>query len=380
MDASARAFCKEQWQKAGTDDKKRRYVRTLLDDLYDSSPDAAISAPCLENVYPVMIANVGSVSELEQSVLRYADVYTEVGDSSSRAITSKWNEFEPKRQAIREEVKKYKVIDLVGLVGSPYDLAKAGIKMGLGVKGSVTNPSGQFRVDMGFAVYMDFDLSLQSALMAIADKEAGAPANAKMNDMLKKLFDGKKNCDIKKTDIELQVGPIPLVFGLSFKTGINFNLGALNPHICFVGLYGADAYVDIRYGMKKAWFIPYPYVSSDIGGKGIASTEMFLGVEGARAEESKIVFEPWISIVPSAGVGKSWVSVRASLPITLGTEFTFGLKDTAPSIDKLALTIKVNFMPYAEVNKLIKFRLTLCNKPIMSNALVLFPEIKWENR
>lgn len=67
---------------------------------------------------------------------------------------------------------------------------------------------------------------------------------------------------------------------------------------------------------------------------------------------------------------------QMGLPITLGTEFKFNVKleNLIPVIlpSRAALTVKVEFMPYAELNlKIIKFRLTIVRKTIMNNELVL---------
>lgn len=107
-----------------------------------------------------------------------------------------------------------------------------------------------------------------------------------------------------------------------------------------------------------------PYVHVDTGSKGFASNEMFVGITNAEAlttEGTTITFEPWINLTPSAGVGKSVLSARVSLPITVGTEFKFAVKPSAlvPVFDRGAYTFRVEFMPYAEVNlKFIKFRTT----------------------
>ena len=374
-------FCKSEWKKATDDAGKRKFTRIILDEFYDASPDAVIDPPYLENVYPTMYANIGSASQVDQTAFRASNLYTDIIDSDARSLytSDKWSEFEAKRTKMRNEWKKYKSFSLVGLLGSPYNLKDAGMDIGLGVKGSVSNPSGQFRVDAGFALFVDIDLSPTSVANALMQKNVSASANEKMSKLLETLFKDKKNCDVKKTDIEVQAGPIPLVFGFSFKTGVNVDLGEINPHLCFVGMYGADAYVDLHYGWKKALFIPYPYVNCDFGGKGIAATEMFVGIEkGSGQSNDTIKFEPWVSVIPSAGIGKSAISVRASLPITLGTEFKFKYTSNATNanpitLDGLAITTKVNFVPYADLNLYVfKFRMNICNKPLMNNALVFY--------
>ena len=384
-DADAQKVCTEQWASAATDADKKKLARIVLDEVYDSSPDAIVEPPCLENAYPTVAANIGSVEELSQDAMRYNDVYPTLydEDSSGRALysTNQWDEFAKKRSEIRENWKKYRQFTLLALLfpGKGVEMKKAGLDMGVGIKGSITNPSGQFRVDAGIALCMDFDLTVETIASVAADLGISAPANKNLSGWLQELFKEKKNCKVEGTDIQVQLGPVPLVFGFAIRSGINFDFGNMNPHVAFVGMCGGDAYVDVHYGMK---FI-VPYVHVDTGSKGFSSKEMFIGVQNVEAlkeEGTDIKFEPWINLTPSAGVGKSFLSARVALPITLGTEFTLNFKPKATvpiTFKKCAFTIRVDFTPYAEVKwKIIKFRLTLTKKTIMNNELVLYDASK----
>ena len=381
-DADAQKVCTDQWASAATDADKKKLARIILDEVYDSSPDAIVEPPCLESAYPTVAANIGSVEELSQDAMRYNDVYPTLydEDASGRALytTNEWDKFAEKRKEIRENWKKYHQFTLLALLfpGKGVEMKKAGLDMGIGVKGSITNPSGQFRVDAGIALYMDFDLSAQTIASVASDIGISAPANKNLSEWLKKLFENKKNCKVEGTDVQVQIGPVPLVFGFAIRSGINFDLGNVSPHIAFVGMCGGDAYVDVHYGMK---FI-LPYVHVDTGANGFATKEMFVGIQNAEAvsqEGTKITFEPWINLTPSAGVGKSFLSARVAFPITLGTEFNLAIKPQNITFDKCAFTVKVDFMPYAEVKwKIIKFRLTLTQKTIMNNELVMYDASK----
>lgn len=381
-DEEAKQHCKTQWNNAANNQtKKVQYARVMIDELYDESPDAVAESPTLETAYPTVAANIGSVSELNQAALRYADVYTSTcdEDGSGRKLytTNEWAAFEKKRQEMRNNWKKYHQLSILSLIfpgnkDREVRMRQAGFDLGVGIKGSVTNPSGQFRVDAGIVLYADIDLSVETLANIMMDSSINPKQKDAMHKLLEKAFKERKNCTVKGTDVQLQLGPVPLVFGLALRSGLRFDLGNLSPHIAFVGMCGGDAYVDVHYG----WKVLLPYVHVDAGSKGFASNEMFVGITNAEAlatEGTTITFEPWINLTPSAGVGKSVLSARVSLPITVGTEFKFAVKPSAlvPVFDRGAYTFRVEFMPYAEVNlKFIKFRLTILRKMIMNNELV----------
>lgn len=377
----AKKLCKSHWNSATTDEAKKQITRILIDEVYDSSPYAVVDPPTLESAYPTVAANIGSVNELNEDALRYADVYSSIyeQDTYGRALygTGEWEKFKSKRDEIRENWKKYHQFSLLALLfpGKAVEMKKAGLDIGVGVKGSVTNPSGQFRVDAGIALCMDIDLSIETLTSVAADLGVSAPAGKNMGELLKKIFENKKDCTVQGTDVQVQIGPIPLVFGFAVRSGINFDLGAFSPHLAFVGMCGGDAFVDVHYGRK---FI-VPYVNVDTGASGFATKEMFVGIanpEALKEDGTNITFEPWINLTPSAGVGKSCLSARVSFPITLGTEFKFAIKpkETVPIVfNKCAYTVKVEFMPYAEVKLwFVKFRLTITKKTITNNELVLY--------
>ncbi len=380
-DYVAQEKCIELWT-AVTSENKKNYCRLLIDELYDDSPDAVVEEPDLENIYPSMVANVGSTDELDRESMRACrNAVAEIIDREARAISQNYEEFKKNREVIQNQWKKFVSFDLVGLMfGGDAEAVKksrvakaAGFEFCFGLKGAITNPSGQFRVDVGAALYANIDLSLNSLANAGIEGAATQPAQGQMNKCLKTLFEGKKNTSVVKTDVEMQLGPIPIVFGCNVQLGFDFDVGNFNPHLCFVGLYGGEAWVDVRYGIE--WFLR-PYVRPSAGAKALYPTELYVGLEKEDSGKGyDISFGPWVRITPSVGIGKSFLSARVSTPVKLGSQFKLHIADTLNTVDfkKAALTVQTDFVPYVELNfKIISFKKEICRVPLLDHELVLY--------
>lgn len=377
------ASCKQAWAAATTDALKKRYCRILVDKFYDASPNAVIEAPELGSIYPTMYANIGCEEDVNSQALNACrHGYVEVEDANSKHVNSSYNEFTTNRGKIRDEWAKYKHIDLTKVLvpkteNVKLDAKQAGFDIGFGAKLSVKNPKGQIKIEAAAALFIDIDLSLNS-LSAAVDAASQGAIGKKMEELLKKYFSGPKY-EVKLADVQI-AGPLPFVVGAGVRIGLNVDLGAYSPHICFCGMYGAKTNLDIRYGIK--WFCK-PYLKSQISGEGIHPTEFYIGLEDKNAAETDIKFEPWVQAIPSFGVGYSIASIRASFPVKIGTELTWHLaqqiKDS--TFKKFAVTLGVNFQPYAELDiKIVKLRYTFTNKTIMDHELEIFPNPGFRKR
>ncbi len=367
--------CKSVWGTASDDDTKKKYCRVLIDELYDESPDAVIEAPELGTIYPTMVLNLGSVEEVDTTINEVQHTYIEELYTEDRKINSTYKEFEANRKKIRAEWDKFRHIDLTSVVllfsssgNTKVNPKDAGFNLGLGIKLTASNPSGRIKVESGSAICLDLDLSLKS-LNAGVDVMTSKAIGNQMEKLLKKFFKSPK-CEVKMADVQI-AGPLPFVVGAAIKVGFNIDLGNWNPHIGFCGLYGADTYIDVEYGVD--WFCK-PYIRGKAGGRALYPTEIYVGLEDSSAKETTIKFEPWFQIIPSFGLGYTVASVRGAIPVKVGTEFAFKVKPSGTSFDSFGINFGVNFSAYAEADiKIAKLKYTVAEPKLLDGQLRLYP-------
>lgn len=394
-DASLNHDMKYTWSTVSQDDKIR-LCRNLLDEFYDASPHAVIDAPEIENIYPDLFVNTGSPESLNSdSYSGASNIVVDLQDSS-RKVYSSYGNYKDRHDELQKEWKKFYSIDLSQVILYPVQKDKtrridpktAGLNLSAGVKASVSIKNKHARVRLGVGVWLDVDLTLQS-VERILDDIFGANAiiASGMEEKLNKLFGNNQNCEVKLSDVHLNVGGVPLVFGASVKAGFNFSFGSLNPHICFSGMYGGETEINADYGFRKKI---KPYFKVKAKADHFNYTDLYFGIEDWNAPYTDITFEPWLKFNPSFGLGVSAVSVRASAPITVGGHSVFFLYGAGEyqnggerfGIRDLGVFLSVYFIPYFEANlKIVKIKKNFATLKPVDHNLILYPEpVRFERR
>ena len=388
-----KATFEDTWKSAGTGDEQMKYARTLIDTLFASSPSAIIESPELTNIYPDMCLNIGSIEEL--SDFMYAgtsNMLVEVESESARAIHSKWQDYQKKHKELEKEWKNFFNIDLSQIILFPATKGKtlkinpktAGMYLGAGLKASCSISKSNASFGLGFAVWLDLDITINSLNVILEQMtKDGIKAANEQNGMylaekLMELFGSKvKKLEVKVADVNINVCGVPLVFGTAIKMGINFKLGNFNPHLCFSGMYGAECNFGASYGVT--WVLK-PYFDPYATGKPIAHTEFYAGLEDSSASTTDITFEPWFSFIPSFGLGTSTVSARISLPVKAGFHSVITIPNVA--IKEMGVLLGVNFKPYVEADlKVVKIKKEFCDLAILNHNLIFYPlPVRWERR
>ncbi len=340
----------------------QKYARRIIDTCYTQSPKADIKSPDISNIYPFAYANVGDMLEGDY-VSREA--YAEYS-GAERAICSSYDDFKAKRDTINKKwsefssfyIKKATYEDSSGSTKTIDFANDLGLKLAGGVKGGVSITSSKAQVDLGAAVYISLDASAEQIA----------------NVGIKVLTSGFK---IGIPDTQMQIGPVPIVYGVSVVIGLNYE-SSFNPHICFVGLYGGETSFGAHYGINWKWgFIPWPYFNTFGSANKICETEAFIGVDTSQG--NKITWGPWVTVSPSVGLGWSALSIRASAPITASFKMTNELPTF--KIVSADLGLKVQFVPYFELSilKLIHIRKDFGTFDIVNGTLQLYPlPVKWK--
>lgn len=372
----------------GSPDEKTRLCRLLVDELYPSSPDALIEGPDLTRVYPDMVFNLGSPDDLADFMYQcqrnmYID---EVASDASKTIHSKYSEYKKRHDELAKEWKRFFSIDISQVVLYPYDKSKtkkfnpqsAGVYLGAGLRASASVTKGRADFEVAMAFWLDLDLNMQTLNVildytlnpALAQKMEGP--NISLAEKLMAVFQNKdvRRIEVKLNDVNINVGGVPLVFGVTAKTGINFKLeGAFDPRICFSGMYGGELKLGASYGVE--WFAK-PYFRPYADAKGINNTDFYIGLGDRGASNTKITFEPWFCLTPSFGLGTSAISVRGSVP----TKFGLHTVMSVPPIKMVeaGVFISVWFSPYFEADlKFFKIKKVFKNFKPLDHDIVFYP-------
>ena len=394
-DNTKKTEAKSSYASAGSPDEKTRLCRLLVDELYPSSPDALIEGPDLTRVYPDMVFNLGSPDDLADFMYQcqrnmYID---EAASDASKTIHSKYSEYKKRHDELAKEWKRFFSIDISQVVLYPYDKSKtkkfnpqsAGVYLGAGLRASASVTKGRADFEVAMAFWLDLDLNMQTLNVildytlnpALAQKMEGP--NISLAEKLMAVFQNKdvRRIEVKLNDVNINVGGVPLVFGVTAKTGINFKLeGAFDPRICFSGMYGGELKLGASYGVE--WFAK-PYFRPYADAKGINNTDFYIGLGDKGASNTKITFEPWFCLTPSFGLGTSAISVRGSVP----TKFGLHTVMSVPPIKMVeaGVFISVWFSPYFEADlKFLKIKKVFKNFKPLDHDILFYPEFKTRRR
>ena len=387
-DATKKSEAKSSYAAAGSPDEKTRLCRLLVDEFYPSSPDALIEGPDLTRVYPDMVFNLGSPEELSDFMYQsqrnmYVD---EIAADNAKKIHSKYSDYKKRHDELAKEWKRFFSIDISQVVLYPYDKSKtkkfnpqsAGVYLGAGLRASASVTKGRADFEVALAFWLDLDLNMQSLNVildytlnpALAKKMEGP--NISLAEKLMAVFQNKdvRRIEVKLNDVNINVGGVPLVFGVTAKTGINFKLeGAFDPRICFSGMYGGELKLGASYGVE--WFAK-PYFRPYADAKGINNTDFYIGLGDKGASNTKITFEPWFCLTPSFGLGTSAISVRGSVP----TKFGLHTVMSVPPIKMVeaGVFISVWFSPYFEADlKFFKIKKVFKNFKPLDHDILFYP-------
>ncbi len=380
---------------AAGDNDKIRLCRILIDEMYPSSPDALIEGPDITSVYPDMVLNLGSADDLASFMYSpqnnlYVD---DIASSAAKTIHSKYSDYNKRHKELEKEWKRFFSIDLSQVVLYPHDKSKttkfnpksAGVYLGAGLRASASISSGHANFELGMAFWFDLDLNMQTLNVildytlnpALAKKMEGP--NISLAEKLMAVFQNKdvRRIEVKLNDVNINVGGVPLVFGVTAKTGTNFKLeGAFDPRICFSGMYGGEFKIGADYGVK--WFAK-PYFQPYADGKGINNTDFYIGLGEKTAKDTKITFEPWFCLTPSFGLGTSAISIRGSVPTKLGLHTVL----TVPPIkmNEAGIFISVWFTPYFEADlKFVKLRKEFKSLKPLDHDILFYPKFTTRRR
>ncbi len=387
-DATKKSEAQSSYAAAGSTDEKTRLCRLLVDEFYPSSPDALIEGPDLTRVYPDMVFNLGSPEELSDFMYQsqrnmYVD---EIAADNAKKIHSKYSDYKKRHDELAKEWKRFFSIDISQVVLYPYDKSKtkkfnpqsAGVYLGAGLRASASVTKGRADFEVALAFWLDLDLNMQSLNVildytlnpALAKKMEGP--NISLAEKLMAVFQNKdvRRIEVKLNDVNINVGGVPLVFGVTAKTGINFKLeGAFDPRICFSGMYGGELKLGASYGVE--WFAK-PYFRPYADAKGINNTDFYIGLGDKGASNTKITFEPWFCLTPSFGLGTSAISVRGSVP----TKFGLHTVMSVPPIKMVeaGVFISVWFSPYFEADlKFFKIKKVFKNFKPLDHDILFYP-------
>ena len=394
-DAQRKSDAQTAYATAGSDTTERKkFCRLLLDELYSSSPDTFIQGPDLTGVYPDMVLNLGSPVELAEHMYSgQRNVYIDDVDVGlSKTIHSKYEDYKKRHDELEKEWKRFFTIDISQVVLYPSDKDKkkkftpksAGVYLGAGVRASASITSGRADFEMAMAFWLDLDLNMQSlnAILdytlnpALAQKMEGP--NISLAEKLAAVFGSKvKRIEVKLNDVNINVAGVPLVFGVTAKTGINFKLdGAFDPRICFSGMYGGEVKLGASYGFE--WFAK-PYFKPYANGKGINNTDFYIGLGTRGAANTKITFEPWFCLTPSFGLGTSTISVRGSVPTKFGLHTVMSVPPI--KMDEAGVFISVYFTPYFEADlKFVKIRKDFITLKPLDHDILFYPKFETRRR
>lgn len=392
-EAEKKSEAQSAFTAAGNNDKIR-LCRILIDEMYPSSPDALIEGPDLTSVYPDMVLNLGSADDLASFMYSpqnnlYVD---DIASSAAKTIHSKYSDYKKRHDELAKEWKRFFSIDISQVVLYPYDKSKtkkfnpksAGVYLGAGLRASASVSSGHANFEMAMAFWLDLDLNMQSLNVildytlnpALAQKMEGP--NISLAEKLMEVFGSKvKRIEVKLNDVNINVAGVPLVFGVSAKTGINFKLdGAFDPRICFSGMYGGEFKIGADYGVK--WFAR-PYFQPYADGKGINNTDFYIGLGDRGAANTKITFEPWFCLTPSFGLGTSAISVRGSVPTKFGLHTVMSVPPI--KMNEAGVFISVYFTPYFEADlKFVKIRKDFITLKPLDHDILFYPKFETRRR
>ena len=333
--------------------------RSIMDEVYDHSPDAYVDPPSLFNIYPDIALDMGSVgytpADYEATNLFSDSLADNPLISMSSAKSSKYKEYTDKRDAIEKKFSEFHRMDLAKVNGNR--LSVVGVNFAMGVKGKVIKnlgiKSGELGIKgLGAAIFIKAEATLQKIDLG----EHSFFTKEELEKMSKELH----------KPITFSIGPIPCVYKTTFSwdvgwtakvtTNVKFMAG-------FTGLYGGEVDLGAKWGVKFKWkvipvggyFDPWP-----TNAHGINEHAAYIGPAAEAPDQKEVGLDVGVyvkgTLKPQFGVGFSYVSAGLQVVGTLQPElhFIMGDKFLSPPYNTLfhmqgLLKALVTFGPYFEV-------------------------------
>lgn len=317
-------------------EKAIKAVRRIIDSLFVQSPQADLLSPSIESMYPYLSVNLGD--SISQDVATVPLEYEANANSRALGMASNFDDYEKQKKAIKSKFDQYFAIELKSIdLGKKKDkdgnvekdengkektktatLKDYGVKFAIGVKGSISNTSGQVKAGVGGVIYLDIGLSLLE----------------KGFDEIKKPLEDALKTELKKT---VMVGAVPVTVGVKLGFGLDLKITrqaagekpkTIDLVFGYIGMYGADVSVGANYGVnwKGKWCfkVPVPYINFFGNVDKVSETAWYFGAaSGSLIDDIKSMTEtPWnfiltpsITIEPLVGIGPSWANFNVSLPV-----------------------------------------------------------------
>lgn len=333
--------------------------RSIMDEVYDHSPDAYVDPPSLFNIYPDIALDMGSEGytpdDYEATNLFSDSLADNPLISMSSAKSSKYKEYTDKRDAIEKKFSEFHRMDLAKINGNR--LSVVGVNFAIGVKGKVIKnlgiKSGELGIKgLGAAIFVKAEATLQNI-------EAGEHSFFTKEELEKMTKDLHK-------PITFSIGPIPCVYKTTFnwdvgwtakiQTNLKFMAG-------FTGLYGGEVDLGAKWGVKFKWkvipvggyFDPWP-----TNAHAINEHAAYVGPAAEAPDKNETKFDVGVyvkgTLKPQFGVGFSYVSAGLQVVGTLQPELHFIVGDkflkppeNTPFHLQGLLKALVTFGPYFEV-------------------------------
>ena len=333
--------------------------RSIMDEVYDHSPDAYVDPPSLFNIYPDIALDMGSAgytpADYEATNLFSASLADNPLISMSSAKSSKYKEYTDKRDAIEKKFSEFHRMDLAKVNGNR--LSVVGVNFAVGVKGKVIKnlgiKSGELGIKgLGAAIFIKAEATLQKIDLG----EHSFFTKEELEKMTKDLH----------KPITFSLGPVPCVYKTTFSwdfgwtakvtTNVKFMAG-------FTGLYGGEVDLGAKWGVKFKWkvipvggyFDPWP-----TNAHGINEHAAYIGPAAEAPDQKEVGLDVGVyakgTLNPQFGVGFSYISAGLQVVGTLQPElhFIMGDKFLSPPYNTLfhmqgLLKALVTFGPYFEV-------------------------------
>ncbi len=333
--------------------------RSIMDEVYDHSPDAYVDPPSLFNIYPDIALDMGSAGytpeDFAASDIFSASLVDNPLISMSSTKSSKYKEYTDKRDAIEKKFSEFHRMDLAKVNGNR--LSVVGVNFAIGVKGKVIKnlgiKSGELGIKgLGAAIFVKAEATLQKIDLG----EHSFFSKEELEKMTKDLH----------KPITFSIGPIPCVYKTQFSwdvgwtakvtTNVKFMAG-------FTGLYGGEVDLGAKWGVKFKWkvipvggyFDPWP-----TNAHAINEHAAYIGPAAEAPDQKEVGLDVGVyvkgTLKPQFGVGFSYVSAGLQVVGTLQPELHFIIGDkfisppyNTPFHMQGLLKALVTFGPYFEV-------------------------------
>lgn len=374
---------------AGTEET----IRKVIDSVFPQSPKAALSAPTIESMYPYLSLNLGN-STSQEAKQEYLEDYAA---RSAARMAYNVEDYTKKKKAIEKKFAEYFAIELKKVsMGTKkdkdgnvekddkgndkkneYQLKDYGVKLALGVKGSLSINAGwdgSVNAGLGGVIYMDIGLSLLE----------------KGFDEIKKPLEDMLKTEFKTTTM---IGAVPVTIGVKLGFGLDLELSTekdkpIDLAFCYVGMYGAGINAGANWGTK--WLKPYLHFHANT--YTVNETEWYFGAASGSISDYKDLLNPTtpinatltpsVTIEPLVGLGPSWANFNVSVPVKPSLPLKFKIYPimtpfVPPELQEIDLGLEIKLKSSLDISILVfKVSHTFCNIPLVdktgNNAWVLW--------